>query len=364
MSDYSILFKPFTTPKLHFPGRVTMAPMTRFQCLKGVPGQNVADYYHRRANNDVGFIMSEGITIDHPTASPSCNVPSLSTHEAREGWKNVVSTVHGAGSKMGCQLWHAGTIRVPADAPNPDCENSAVSAVSGFAGTPLSDEAIQDIVDAYVRSACCAVNAGFDAIEIHCAHGYLLDQFLWSTTNLRAGRWGGAKPEERAALPVEVVRQVRREVGEDFPIFARLSQWKQQDFEARLWNSPKELETIMGLFVDAGVDIFDCSLRRYWEPEYENSTLNLAGWIKRLTGKPTMAVGSVGLEGDFLTAFLRTGTVPASLDNLVKRMEEGEFDLIAVGRALMNDPAWLAKVRNTDNANFLPMPEDVMDRYW
>lgn len=358
-----ILFSPFDSPKLKLNGRVTMAPMTRLQCTGGVPDERVAAYYRRRAENGVSFIMSEGVTIDHPSASPDRNAPSLSTEDARIGWGQVLAGVHDAGAKMGCQLWHAGTVREPEEAPHPEVLNSAPSEVSGYTGRSVSEEDAQEILDAYVRSARFAREAGFDAVEIHCAHGYLLDLFLWPRTNRRSDRWGECGVEGHAAFPLEVIRQVRRELGEDFPILARFSQWKRQDFEARLWATPAELDTAMGLFVEAGVDIFDCSLRRFWEPEYEGSGLNLAGWIKRLTGKPTIAVGSVGLAGDFLTTFLRQGTSAAGLGDLCERMDRGEFDLIAVGRALMNDPAWLTKVKAGDPGKFEAMPADAIDRY-
>lgn len=358
-----ILFRPFESPRLKLKGRVIMAPMTRLQCVDGVPDQRVADFYRRRAENEVHFMISEGVTIDHPSASPNRNAPSLSTLDARAGWARVLAGVHELGAKMACQLWHAGTIREADEAPHPEVANSMPSEVPGFNGEVISDEEAQDIVDAYARSARFAKDAGFDAVEVHCAHGYLLDLFLWPKANERSDRWGGGEPENFASFPLEVVRQVRREVGDDFPILARFSQWKQQDFEARLWSTPDELEKSMGRFVDAGVDLFDCSLRRFWEPEFEGSTDNLAGWIKRLTGRPTIAVGSVGLTGDFLTAFLRQGAQSAGLGDLCERMNRGEFDLIAVGRALMNDAAWLAKVKAGDAEMLESMSLDAIDHY-
>src|SRR5690606_31237595 len=118
----------------------------------------------------------------------------------------------------------------------------------------------------------------------------------------------------------------------------RVSQWKQQDFAARLATTPDEMTDWLGPLVDAGVDIIHASQRRFWEPEFpeldgENG-LNFAGWVKKLTGAATISVGSVGLSGDFMTAFAGEGAPTAGLEELVSRMERGEFDLIAVGRAL------------------------------
>jgi len=139
-------------------------------------------------------------------------------------------------------------------------------------------------------------------------------------------------------------------VGPDFPIILRLSQWKQQDFNARLAATPEELLQWLAPLVDAGVDILHCSQRRFWEPEFPEldgeAGLNFAGWAKKLTGLPTISVGSVGLSGDFFTAFAGQSSPTAGLEPLINRMEKGEFDLIAVGRALLGDPAWAAKVRD------------------
>lgn len=88
-----------------------------------------------------------------------------------------------------------------------------------------------------------------------------------------------------------------------------------------------------------------CSQRRFWEPEFEGSDLNFAGWAKKLTGLPTITVGSVGLSGEFIAAYGGEASKPASLDELLRRLDRGEFDLVAVGRAVLQDPEWAVKVR-------------------
>ena len=127
----------------------------------------------------------------------------------------------------------------------------------------------------------------------------------------------------------------------------RWSQWKQQDYTARLAESPEQLEAFLKPLSDAGVDIFHCSQRRFWEPEFAGSDLNLAGWVRKLTGKPAITVGSVGLNADFIPEpGQRTfrEAEPASLEELLRRMEAKQFDLVAVGRALIANPAWVDMV--------------------
>ena len=178
-------------------------------------------------------------------------------------------------------------------------------------------------------------------MELHGAHGYLIDQFQWDGTNKRTDIWG----EDRSRFAREVVAAVRAATGADFPLILRLSQWKQQDYETRLAASPQALADWLGPLADAGVDIFHCSQRRFWEPEFEGSDLNFAGWAKKLTAKPTITVGSVGLSGEFIAGFAGEASEPTPIDGLVKRLEADEFDLVAVGRALIVDPDWAVKVR-------------------
>src|SRR3546814_4898810 len=120
----------------------------------------------------------------------------------------------------------------------------------------------------------------------------------------------------------------------------RISQWKTGFYDTKLANNPGDLEEWLGPLADGGVDIFDCSQRRFWEPEFEGSDLNFAGWAKKLTGAKTITVGSVGLTGEFVAAYGGESSRPASLDDLIRRLERGDFDLVAVGRALLQDPQW------------------------
>ena len=216
----------------------------------------------------------------------------------------------------------------------------------------MTEEDIADTIAAFAKAAAEAKRLGFDMAEIHGAHGYLSDQVFWDGTNLREDRWGGATLPERARFAAEIVRAIRAAVGEDFPIALRVSQWKQQDYKVRLAPTPDEMAAWLVPLVEAGTDILHCSQRRFWEPEFPEldgeDGLNFAGWAKKLTGAATISVGSVGLDGDFFGAFAARNAEPAGLEKLVARMERDEFDLIAVGRAILGDPNWVKKVRGED----------------
>jgi 2,4-dienoyl-CoA reductase-like NADH-dependent reductase (Old Yellow Enzyme family) len=211
---------------------------------------------------------------------------------------------------------------------------------------PMTLDAIDACIAAFGQAAADAQRLGFAGVELHGAHGYLIDQFFWAGTNERTDQWGGATLGERTRFAVALLKACRAATSPDFTIGIRLSQWKQQDFTARLAETPDELAAWLSPLVDAGADFLHCSQRRFWEPEFPGSDLNFAGWAKKLTGKPVITVGSVGLSGEFVAAFRGEASQPASLDELERRLDRGDFDLVGVGRALLADPQWALKIRD------------------
>lgn len=364
--DMDPLFQPFTVGTLYLPNRIVMAPMTRWKSPGQVPGKDVAAYYRRRAEHGVGLIITEGTTIDHPVSSYSERVPAFHG-AALDGWRRVVEEVHAAAGKIAPQIWHVGAMRHPAnDYPNRHLPNASPSGLfapgSKVASPPLTTSQINEVIDSFARAAASACALGFDAVEIHGAHGYLLDQFLWDALNLRDDEYGG-NIEGRSRFACEVVRAIRRETGPDFPVIMRISQWKQQDYSARLADNAEALRNIMLPIAEAGVDMFHCSQRRYWQPEFPGSTLNLAGWVKQLTGRPSITVGSVGLEGPMSTRDVgEHASASADLLPLAVRLSNGEFDLVAVGRALLADPHWAEKVREGRFGDLRPYGPDDLQR--
>ncbi len=341
------LFTPFRVGKMSLANRIVMAPMTRSFSPGNVAGEDVAAYYRRRAEGGVGLILSEGVSPNAVTATGTPNVPNIVSAEAKAGWKKVTDGVKAAGGVMGLQLWHEGPYRNPAKTAYPDVPSwsaSGVKAPGKPLWAPMTDAEIETAIGEFVAGAAAAKDLGFDCVEFHGAHSYLIDSFLWSETNLRGDRWGGGW-EGRTRLAAEIIRRTRKKVGPDFPLMIRLSQWKQQDFAAKAAATPAEFEQWLTPLVEAGIDAIHCSQRRFWEPAFDGSDLNVAGWAKKITGKPTISVGSVGLSGEFTAAYSGEVAQPASLDRLVEMMERGEFDLIAVGRALLQDPEWAMKVR-------------------
>ncbi len=145
----------------------------------------------------------------------------------------------------------------------------------------------------------------------------------------------------RTKFAADVVRRIRSRTAPDFPIILRFSQWKMQDYGARAWPTPDDLAAFLRPLADAGVDIFHCSQRRYWEAEFPGSDLNLAGWTRKLSGKPTITVGSVTLSAEMISTLMDAQTAtPRPIHDLVERLDREEFDLVAIGRALITNPDW------------------------
>ncbi|MFE9922347.1 NADH:flavin oxidoreductase [Streptomyces sp. NPDC005774] len=343
----AMLSRPAVINGLTVPNRIAMAPMTRMFSPGGVPGEDVVSYYSRRAAAGVGLIVTEGTYVGHESAGLSDRVPRFHGEQQLAGWAQVADAVHAAGGTIVPQLWHIGMVREQGKAPYPDAPAIGPSGVrtDGTEGTgkAMTRADIDDVVGAFAQAAADAERIGFDGVELHGAHGYLIDQFLWAGTNRRTDAYGG-DPVARTKFAADIVAAVRERVSPAFPVIFRFSQWKQDAYDARLAETPGELEAILAPLVTAGVDAFHASTRRYWLPEFEGSEMNLAGWAKKLTGRPAITVGSVGLNGEFQEAFQGRGAELRSLDNLLDRLERDEFDLVAVGRSVLQDPQWAAKV--------------------
>lgn len=358
------LFEPFRLGNLELPTRVVMAPMTRSFSPGGVPNSKVIEYYRRRAAAGVGLIITEGTTVNHPAANGYPNVPRFYGEDALAGWKKVVDAVHAEGGRIVPQLWHVGNVRKLGTEPDGDVPGygpmeklkDGKEVVHG-----MTQADIDNVIAAFAQAARDAQSIGMDGVEIHGAHGYLVDQFFWEGSNQRTDGYGGSLVN-RSRFAIELIKAVRAAVGPDFPIILRFSQWKQQDYSARLVLTPEALGEFLQPLSDAGVDIFHCSTRRFWEPEFDGSDLNLAGWTRKLTGKPTITVGSVGLDGEFLQFMVNTDKVakPADLGALLTRLNNQEFDLVAVGRALLVDPDWAVKVRDGHQEDILPFSREAL----
>lgn len=273
-----ILSRPVSINGLTVPNRIAMAPMTRMFSPGGVPGEDVVGYYSRRAAAGVGLIVTEGTYVGHDSAGQSDAVPRFHGEDQLAGWTNVADAVHAAGGTIVPQLWHIGMVRKAGEPPFADAPPVGPSGLykegAEVSGKSMTQQDLDDVIEAFAKAAADAERIGFDGVELHGAHGYLLDQFHWAGTNRREDAYGG-DPVARTKFSAEIVAAVRAAVSPEFPVLFRYSQWKQQAYDARLAETPEELEAILAPLAAAGVDSFHASTRRYWVPEFDGSDLNL-----------------------------------------------------------------------------------------
>ena len=341
-----VIFTPCNFGNLKLRNRIAMAPMTRRMAKEGgIPTQQIIDYYKRRALGEVGLIISEGTGIDSVHAYDTLTVPRFDNEEQLQGWKKVVEAIHEAESAFAPQLWHTG--RFAANPIGPSyCEMPARK--DGSPRPPVKAMEKKDFIQVkanYVRAALNAQKIQCDAIEIHGAHGYLLDSFLSAKVNKRKDEYGGSL-ENRMRFPLEVTKAIREAVGKDYPIIYRFSQWRVDDYSDIKFHNPKELELWVKALAEAGADIlhvstYDAMLPGF--PEHGNKTF--CGWAKELSGLPCIAVGKITVNltldkayGDYQEQV--TDPKPA-LDLVTK----GEADMLAIGRALIPNPDWVKIVR-------------------
>ena len=355
-----MLFEEYKLKNLVLRNRVVMAPMTRNQSPGGIPTSDVISYYARRAKAEVGLIITEGIEVSHIASSAYPNVPRLDTNKAREGWKKVVDGIKNNNGAVIAQLWHCGGFRKLGMQPNPEVPGYTASGLVKPGKKVAHEMTLQDIketINAYASDAKICQELGFDGVEIHGAHGYLIDNFLWGGTNIREDSYGGSI-QKRSQFVSDIIKAVKENVDDQFIVGLRFSQWKQHDFSAKLASTPDDLKKILMPPVEAGLDFLHSSMRRFWESEFEGSDENLAYWTKKISNIPTIGVGSVGLDSDFID--MTAPATPTSIDKALDDIKKQKYDLIAVGRALLSDYEWVVKMKEGRLNDVIPYTKDAL----
>ncbi|MGB1303914.1 alkene reductase [Pseudoalteromonas marina] len=324
--------------------RVLMAPLTRCMADENlVPTQDMVEYYARRA--DTGLIISEA-TIIRPDGQGYPTTPGLFTREQIQGWKKVTDAVHANGGKMFAQLWHVGRVAHPHFF---DGEVLAPSAVGVEGSVPRMRELtyitpkaatiddIKSLIADFAKAAENAIEAGFDGVEIHGANGYLIDQFLHYEANVREDEYGQT-PQNMARFALEVTDAVIAAVG----------------------NERTALRVTPGAYFNMSEDNRDKAVFDYLLPELEKRNLAyLHGGIfddsttfESLEGKTTSAFLRAGYKGTLV------GVGSYSFESAKEAINEGKFDLIAIGRPLIANPDYISKVTNGEE--LVPYSDEML----
>jgi 2,4-dienoyl-CoA reductase-like NADH-dependent reductase (Old Yellow Enzyme family) len=323
----------------------------------GSPTQKMVDYMRRCAAGGVGLIISESTSPDHPSAYWQPMMGRLEPGTLR-AWKNVVTAVRGEGATFFQQIWHPGSMRKVAPghplADYPAWSPSGLIQSGRSNGQAMTYQGLQDLKQAYVRAAENAQTLGADGVEIHSAHGYLLDQFLWAETNVRQDGYSGPSLVERARYPIEIAAAIRKAVGEDFVISYRFSQFKEVDYGATIASGPEDLRAMLDALRAAGVDMFNVSSRRFLKaewPDREHPDFTIAEWTKSMTDAAVMTCGSVGLNVEMFANLFDDEepselSIERDLRALAERVERGTLDLVGVGRMHIANNDFVNKVRD------------------
>lgn len=354
--ELDTLFTPLRVGSLVLRNRFVMPGMQRGLMNDGAPTAQMVEYMRRCAAGGVGLIISESTSPDHPSAywQPVMGRLAAGTLAA---WRPVVEAVRGEGAAFLMQLWHPGAMRKVAEghplAGFPAWSPSGLIQGGRPHGHAMTRRDLQELKLAYVQAAEQAQLLGADGIEVHAAHGYLLDQFLWAETNRREDEYGGASLAERARYPAQIVAAIRAAVGPDFVISYRFSQFKEVDYGATVAESPEDLGAMLALLRTHGVDLFNVSSRRFHKPEWPDSAhpqFTIAEWVKSMTDAVVMTCGSVGLNVEMFANLFDDQepselTLERDLRYLADRIRRGTLDLVGVGRMHIANNDFVKKVR-------------------
>lgn len=342
-----------------------MAPMTRSFCGEdGVPGPEVVAYYAARAAAGTGLIITEGTVVDMGPARGYRGVPGLCSDVQQAAWARVTDAVHAAGARIAVQLWHAG--RLAHSRANGGCTPLAPSAVTaagpyidfadpetygaGLDYAPpraMTESDIESVIDAFARAAVRAQHAGFDAIEFHGGSGYLIQQFWNADSNRRDDDFGG-DVWRRGEFASRLVAAVRAAVGPKMPLVMQLAQFAVNDFGWTTWQTPDELATTLGRLVEAGCDGFYASAHRISTPAFgaaaDPAQRSLAWHMRCITSRPVIAVGGVTYSAPVQQTLAGTPAPVEDPINAVTALEQGDADIVAIGRAMIANPDWVRLV--------------------
>ena len=341
MSDYSKLLSPLTVNGMHLKNRVAMMPMGSNMAAPdgGITEEHIL-YYEQRAKGGTGLIIVENACVDYPLGmngptqlriDHDCFVPGLS---------KLADRVHKYGACVALQINHAGAGAMPSRIGGQCVSSSDVpSKPGGPIPRPLTEDELTQIAKRYAQAAERARVAGFDAVEIHCGHVYLLNQFLSPVYNRRTDRYGGSA-ENRARFPRMVLQQIRQSVGPGYPIILRIS----ADDLHEKGNTQADVLQLME-YLDAYADMYNVSVC-VGESVYQmvSGMSYQDGWRAHLSegirdkfGKPAITQGNIGS--------------PAVAERI---LDEEQADVIGMGRALIADPQWVNKVQSGRESEIRP----------
>jgi len=328
------LFSPFQLKNHTLKNRIGVAPMTRMSSVKDrVPRQDVLDFLVRRAENNAAIVYTEAIVTDYESAQGYPGQARMTTQRQIEAWQPVVQAIQGHDSIAILQMFHCGRMawpevnpanRIISPSPLTPKQDNPLTGKPYHVPDEMSRLDIEHVINGFVETAKGAVSAGFDGIEIHGAHGYLINQFLSSYCNQRTDSYGGTV-ENRYRFAHEIIQAVRPVVPEDRLLTFRISNWGVADMEVSLFGSKQEYQQIIKLLskepIDAiSVSTYDFTLKAFGTEQ------NMAQVTREVTDLPIMICGRI---------FDR-----ASADKALR-----DADIVLSAKSMLLNPNWVADLQ-------------------
>jgi 2,4-dienoyl-CoA reductase-like NADH-dependent reductase (Old Yellow Enzyme family) len=329
------LFSPFQIKNKVFKNRIGVAPMTRVSSPgDSIPRKDVLEFLMRRAQKEVALVYTEAIVTDYESAQGYPKQSRLLTQRQIDAWRPVVRAIQDAGSVAVMQMFHCGRMawpeinpagRVIAPSPVTTNQENVLTGKPYTVPDEMSRFDIHHVINGFVETAKGAVEAGFDGIEIHGAHGYLINQFLSGYSNRRTDEYGGSV-ENRFRFAREVIRAVKPVVPEDRLLLFRISNWGVADASVSLFESEKEWQEIIRLLDAESLDAISVSTMNYSDPAF-GTDKNMAQLTRAVSARPMIICGGIydrKTADDALT----------------------DADLVLSGKSLLLNPDWVADIRD------------------
>ncbi len=328
------LFAPFTLKGFELKNRIGVAPMTRMSSpADSIPRQDVFDFLVRRAKNGAAIVYTEAIVTDYESAQGYPKQSRLVTQRQIEAWKPVVKAIQKEGAVAIMQMFHCGRMawpeinpvnRVIAPSPITPKQDNPMTGAPYPKPDEMSHFDIQHVILGFVETAKGAVEAGFDGIEIHGAHGYLINNFLSSYSNQRTDEYGGSV-ENRYRFAHQIIAAVRKVVPEDRLLAFRISNWGVADMDASLFDSKSEWQQLIKLLSKEPIDTISVSTYDYSANVF-GTNQNMAQITREVTDLPIMICGKI---------FDRAGAEDALKD----------ADIVLSAKSILLNPNWVEDVR-------------------
>jgi 2,4-dienoyl-CoA reductase-like NADH-dependent reductase (Old Yellow Enzyme family) len=337
------LFTPFNLNGFNLKNRIGVAPMTRMSSPgDSIPRQDVLDFLVRRARNGAAIVYTEAIVTDYESAQGYPKQARLVTQRQIDAWKPVVEAIQQEGAIAIMQMFHCGRMAWPEI--NPARRVIAPSAITLKQNNPMTGSPyplpdamtqfdIDHVINGFVETARGAVAAGFDGIEIHGAHGYLINSFLSAYSNQRTDAYGGSV-ENRYRFAHEVTQAVRGAVPPDHLLTFRISNWGVADMEVSLFESKAEWQQLIALLTAEPIDALSVSTYDYSGKAF-GTNQNMAQITREVTDLPIMICGKIYDR--------------ASAENALK-----DADIVLSAKSILLNPDWVQDVRDSKN---LPLYE-------